>query len=557
MLAIRVDLLTGRYVATAHTDRTRAEWPIHPARLFSALVAALHLEHDVDPAERDVLNWMSTLDAPALSASPADHRGVVPVFVPVNDPSVHPDFAALLDDMETASARLRAPSPKAAGGTSASVRVEKAVARLEKQFSEAVARGLQPATASTAALETAAGVLPEGRSRQPRTFPSVTPERPVVHFVWPDASPTTEQGRALGRLLARVSRIGHSSSLVGCRLVEDPPPVNWVPDASTRDLSLRWVAPGQLERLEAEYERHREEQPHVLPSRSVSYRDVSQRAAETVPVGVFGQEWIVFRRIDGSRLPGRRAPDLAEALRKTLMAHSSQQPAPLVLSGHKADDSKAESPRPAVLALPNVGHRHADGTILGVAIVLPRGISPEDRAHVERGVANWERAGTRQEDGSPPRVSLWKGPGVELRVQRQDPAWLGRASLKALDPATWARCARRWVSVTPVALDRNPGQIRSRRPEVVSAAVQEAEETISRACTLTGLPRPMCVTVSLHSLAQGAEPVFAYAPWPAKREGRFQRVLVHAELLFETAVAGPVILGAGRYAGLGLFRAVE
>ena len=40
MLAIEFELLTGRYAATAHNDRSRAEWPPHPARIFSALVAA-------------------------------------------------------------------------------------------------------------------------------------------------------------------------------------------------------------------------------------------------------------------------------------------------------------------------------------------------------------------------------------------------------------------------------------------------------------------------------------------------------------------------------------
>jgi CRISPR-associated protein Csb2 len=33
-----------------------------------------------------------------------------------------------------------------------------------------------------------------------------------------------------------------------------------------------------------------------------------------------------------------------------------------------------------------------------------------------------------------------------------------------------------------------------------------------------------------------------------------QRVLVHATLTFEQPVEGPVLLGAGRYFGLGLFR---
>ena len=48
MLSIEVELLGKRYAATAHNDRGRAEWPPHPARFFSALVAALHERDQVD-----------------------------------------------------------------------------------------------------------------------------------------------------------------------------------------------------------------------------------------------------------------------------------------------------------------------------------------------------------------------------------------------------------------------------------------------------------------------------------------------------------------------------
>ena len=38
MFGITVHLLTGRYAAADHNDREQAEWPPHPARLFSSLV---------------------------------------------------------------------------------------------------------------------------------------------------------------------------------------------------------------------------------------------------------------------------------------------------------------------------------------------------------------------------------------------------------------------------------------------------------------------------------------------------------------------------------------
>ena len=50
MLTIEVELLAGRYAATEHNDRSRAEWPPHPARFFSAMVAALHDREPVDPS---------------------------------------------------------------------------------------------------------------------------------------------------------------------------------------------------------------------------------------------------------------------------------------------------------------------------------------------------------------------------------------------------------------------------------------------------------------------------------------------------------------------------
>ena len=84
---IEVNFLTGRYVATCHNERQRCEWPPHPARLFSALVATW-AEDEQDPAEREALEWLESQGPPAISASGATPRTVVSHFVPVNDTSV-------------------------------------------------------------------------------------------------------------------------------------------------------------------------------------------------------------------------------------------------------------------------------------------------------------------------------------------------------------------------------------------------------------------------------------------------------------------------------------
>src|SRR4051812_34747735 len=93
MLTIEVELLAGRYAATAHNDRGRAEWPPHPARFFSALVAALHDGEPVDALEREALLWLEQQPPPSLVADLSvgedlGRRRVLDVFVPVNDISL-------------------------------------------------------------------------------------------------------------------------------------------------------------------------------------------------------------------------------------------------------------------------------------------------------------------------------------------------------------------------------------------------------------------------------------------------------------------------------------
>ena len=83
---IEVNFLTGRYVATSHADRRQPEWPPHPARLFSALVATWADVDDPRQDERDVLEWLEAQGPPGIAAeTEVTPRTVVSHFVPVND----------------------------------------------------------------------------------------------------------------------------------------------------------------------------------------------------------------------------------------------------------------------------------------------------------------------------------------------------------------------------------------------------------------------------------------------------------------------------------------
>jgi CRISPR-associated protein Csb2 len=126
----------------------------------------------------------------------------------------------------------------------------------------------------------------------------------------------------------------------------------------------------------------------------------------------------------------------------------------------------------------------------------------------------------------------------------------------ALDPTRWCRVSTRFLTATPIALDRNPGNLRSNQDGTARKAAVEAQQNISDACLRVVGAHPSSVEVSLAPLIPGAQHVRDYPPWPG-RPGRTPRVRVHADIRFDVPVRGPLLLGAGRYFGLGLCLPVE
>ncbi|WP_441289255.1 type I-G CRISPR-associated protein Csb2 [Sorangium sp. KYC3313] len=557
MLAIEVALLTGRYVATAVDDRGRAEWPPHPARLFSALVAAYFEALDRSDDEHAALEWLEQQGPPEITAPEAAAREVVTVFVPVNDTSV----VGSLDDealaVREARAGLDAARPK---GGKALAAAEKALAKAEARFNEAVRKAIAPVPTGKEGKDgpaKAASILPERRTRQPRTFPSSAPAEmgsaaPHIVFAWPNAAPSPELRATLDALAARVTRLGHSSSLVSVRVRGDRPEPTWIPDDAGQgrvgdEAVLRVVGPGQLTALCTAFELQADTPGRVLPASFQRY--VRPRAAgeASAPAPRFSDEWIVLRRVAGPRLPSVRGLDIARTVRKAMMAAHGPD-APEILSGHRASGGPSERPQLAYVPLPFVGSEHADGAILGVALILPRDATRDERLAVYRALDGWEQQ-RRDGDEEPPRLPVHLGRAGELILERLEE----QAFQSTLRPATWCAEATSWASATPVALDRNPGELDARDPQKEAAAYAEAEATVATACERIGLPRPARVTVAPAAPLAGAEKARNFPPFQAGTPP-LQRVLVHATLSFDAPVRGPILLGAGRYFGLGLFR---
>lgn len=86
MFALEVEFLLGRYAAADFRDRDRPEWPPHPSRLFSALVAASS-EAGLGESARAALLWLENQPPPRISAGGAAEQAPVTAYVPVNDPA--------------------------------------------------------------------------------------------------------------------------------------------------------------------------------------------------------------------------------------------------------------------------------------------------------------------------------------------------------------------------------------------------------------------------------------------------------------------------------------
>jgi CRISPR-associated protein Csb2 len=310
---------------------------------------------------------------------------------------------------------------------------------------------------------------------------------------------------------------------------------------------LRVVGPGQLERLEEAYKRHQAIDPRVLPAHPQRYGEPGGDDPQR-PCTVFTDEWIILERIDGQRPLASRGIDLAIALRRALIEIHGRENLPAALSGHDAKGERASQPHLAFVPLPWVGHEHADGSVQGLALIAPRSIAPDEREALMRLLAKWEsERGDKDDDyaielGTP----LDLGRPLQIRFRRVEVT--NKATLNA---TRWCKPSRRFITAIPIALDRHPGNLRSNVQRAAHKAAAEAASSIEDACERIGLPRPSDVSISLAPLLPGAQHVRQFAPWPPQ-PGRARRARVHAEIVFPEAVYGPVLIGAGRYFGLGL-----
>ena len=540
MFAIALHYLNGWAMAAADgAKKEYAEWPLHPDRIFMALVAAYFETDEGDKkAEREALEWLEELPPPVLAVSEAEMRRIVTHYVPVNDTTL-------------------------AG---------------KKKIIELAAK---PRVKLDELKDAGLAQLPEFRSRQPRSFPVAFPHRAISHLIWPDAMPSPVQRESLTALCRKVTHVGHSASFVQMWLDDDPPVPNWLPSNGLATHRLRVPGKGRLAYLEnrcqrdqvihyadlchdiedlmkrtkairgrspekkaLDAERARLEQilqveyPNGAPVSMrpepglwQGYGPPANETATPVHGSVFDPNLVVLS-LAGHRLSLRATLKLMAALRNAVMAHCPQPP-PEWLTGHTQEGRASAAPHLAFLPLPFVGHEHADGRLMGVALALPQDLNPAEASRCLGDLLY-------DEHGLPRPMRLFNGQWFDCTAEletRETPPWNLRAE-------TWTGPARRWVSVTPVVLDRHfDGKDKW----------EQAAEIVKIACERIGLPRPLAVLLHPVSKFKGVPRSNEFPPLTRKSDGgRMHHA--HAEIVFAEKVLGPILVGTGRFRGYGLCR---
>jgi CRISPR-associated protein Csb2 len=395
-------------------------------------------------------------------------------------------------------------------------------------FSSQTARKLVQAFVPVNDAET----VPEERPRKGRVFPSASLAEPDVYFVW-DASPAEDVRAKLDRILLRASSLGHSSSLVSIEIAEavnGDGLTDWRPGVP-RGQRLRIVSEGRMGELIARHRRFSENgwkihRPNA--GKTTLYGPVDVKRVEAAR-GIF-EQMIVVKQIDGPRTSLRSALSLTAALRGAILKFGPQ-PVPEYLSGHAPGSTpeapvRSDIPHVAFVPLANVGFRHSTGELMGVALVLPGSFTRDERQVCWRAAEAIRTLGT-----------AWGEWTVKL-ADAEERRW-------TLLAETWMGKGLVWATVTPFVFDRYPKDPYG----------DAAEQVVRDAFIRSGFPAPIEVDLHYNPWLTGVPKASAFPPAQA-RPGKPQRYHCHVRARFERAVEGPVLAGAGRFYGYGLFRQI-
>ncbi len=502
-------------------DYSGQEWPPSPARLFKALVAVSR--HGVPGADRDTvdraLRWIEYCDPPLVLAPKARaDRPRLRRFVPNNsevDPKTgRPEWPATRASKEPEPLR---------------------VWRIERPTEVVYAWSFESSHPEAEALVAAARSVPSlGRGE----------DFAVVH-----AECRPDIPRAEGR------QRYHPTANGGGVTLEAPEP--GCLDVCLRIFDLRRKDPGW-------------NKIHELPTmgtRLVGYaHDGTSAEAASPPVAVFGM-WRESRRYSvDARLLRVPAGQLRHLLSRVLddvvpalapggatREREARELCGKVLLGHEAGGTRAEGPHVAIVPLPSVLGPYPDGRIRRVALV-GFGCERDDERNIFDITTSLLHGRSLLDGGLDTGVQLrretdeqWKDLllGPSETWESITPIVLERRELTKEEGKRLVETRRRAAEGDPVAglrLQRMEARLAARREELIGVSLER----------ILGKVKVEEVEVSRAPFRSGVHPASEYRT--ADHLASSPRF--HVRVRFDVPVRGPLVVGRGRYVGLGLLRVI-
>lgn len=501
MLRITVRFPLGVYHGQAAQSADEPEWPPSPLRLIGALLAGAHERPGADPdSDRALLDRLCNAPSPAIVA---------------------PETVALDEPIDVSVARA-----------GEAVRLRGATRWAPRNY---VDRALSPRNL--------------GRERAAVSKVGVAIGDRPVHFAWPDVDLTAAELARLRMLAGEVAFLGTTRSPVIVHVADTPPAERYGTwqqlrdgDAFSGGVDVRVPDVATLRAFDMRHEARRSSNgklqgggmvPQIAIGRRVPYRHACRQGEDTVDPGWWGDAIVLaIARHSELRPKAPAAYLLARAVRVALLGAygepGSADEAPPILTG------RGSEPHCAIVPLPHIWGDHADGAVLGIAVVLPheRRVPdlPAQRLRLEHGLR-------RLVEGDGRFVQI---PGAgRLWVEQPDPLAVRRVTLRF---PRYAVESRTWASVTPVVHSR----WRKGGPEGLLRQL-EAD------CAHVGLPAPSSVEIlrgpGRHG---GAARLLAAERMPASWGASLSGQTDHVRITFPVSVRGPVLLGRARHFGGGL-----
>lgn len=470
------------------------EWPPAPARLFQALVAGAAVGQRLPDAVLPALRWLEGLPPPLIAAPPRRLGQAVDAYVPNNDAD------ALADPTDPSGIRT--------------------------------AKRIQPSLFDGA---------------QPLLYVWNLPEREGRADVIMAAAQSLYQfGRGVDMAWARAHVLAddelHATLQHYRGLVHRPSG-----QAATRH-RLPCPLPGSLDSLLQRHRAPRLRSEHTgkkarvlftnppkarfavisyAPERRLALYELRDRQTHRLwPWPVQHAVALVEQVRDAAADRLRRAmPEATEAIERCLI-------------GRAADDSGAVpiAQRIRLMPLPSIGAAHADFSIRRLLVEVPGGC-PIAAADVD-----WAFSGLQRVDAETGELGAWL---------------LVRAEQAAMQ-THYSTATRHWLSVTPVALPVAAARRRiepsRRRAEAKGSAERGAEEGRAVAAVQQALRHADVTAVAVQVHVQ-REPFSGHGQ-RAEDHGAATRFakerLWHVAITFDRPVAGPLVIGDGRFVGLGV-----